>query len=260
MTLVVDQMYVGGMVETGWSRRYEGGNGDLEIAGQETDCDRDQEHMANEDSIDIVVQKIRDLSADGAALPAERVLAEMMGVNRYALRKALTLLRAGDEIPASRPRSSGRRKMEESDIADLTSPAECWEVRLSMEPEIARLAAIRATSSEIQAIEAAHARSEPAVFDLEIDIAFHRAIAVASHNALALHLIEQVMDITRDPGFRSKFPTFTAETGWRHHQMIVEAIRDRRASDAEKSMRLHLTAIIQWLNGGGGHVAHFPDT
>ncbi len=206
--------------------------------------------MTNEDAIESVVKKIRDLTSDGGSLPAERILADRIGVNRYAVRKALSLLRAGSEIPASRPRSSGRRRVEPRSIADMTSPAECWEVRLSIEPEIARRAAIRGTLSEIQAIEAAHAQSEPSVFDLENDIDFHRAIAVASHNALALHLIEQVMDITRDPSFRSKFPAFTTETGWRHHQMIMEAIRDRRAADAENAMRLHLTAIIQWLNGG----------
>jgi DNA-binding FadR family transcriptional regulator len=208
--------------------------------------------MTNGDTIDTVVQKIRDITVDFGQLPAERILAERIGVNRYAVRKALSLLRADEQIPASKPRSSGRRKTRDMRIADMTSPAECWEVRLSIEPEIARLATMRGTISEIQAIEAAHARSEPTVFDLEIDIAFHRAIAVASHNMLALHLLEQVLDITRDPGFRSKFPAFTAETGWQHHQMIVEAIRERRAFDAERAMRLHLTAIIQWLNGGSG--------
>ncbi|MEI4487882.1 FCD domain-containing protein [Frigidibacter sp. MR17.14] len=202
--------------------------------------------------IDDVVERIRRISGEGR-LPAERVLADQLGVNRYILRKALGQLRAGDEIPASQPRNRGKRRAAGSApgaIADLTSPAEMWEVRLSLEPEIARLAAVRGTAAEIDAIEAVHARSTPTVFDLETDIAFHRAIAVASHNALALHLMEQVMDMTRDPGFRAKFPAFTAETGWRHHQMLVDAIRARHATEAEEAMRLHLAAILQWLNGG----------
>ncbi|MGK9053005.1 FadR/GntR family transcriptional regulator [Neorhizobium petrolearium] len=204
-------------------------------------------------TIEMVAQQILDISAAEGKLPAERVLAEQLGVNRYVLRKALRLLRASAEIPASRPRSNAARSQpsRKRSIANMTSPAECWEVRLSLEPEIARLAAVRGTPAEIQMIEAAHAKSDPLVFDLDIDIEFHRAIAVASHNMLALHLIEQVMEITRDPGFRAKFPAFTAETGWRHHDMIVEAIRNRHASDAESAMRTHLTAILQWLNGGG---------
>ncbi|MEI4473830.1 FadR/GntR family transcriptional regulator [Frigidibacter sp. MR17.24] len=202
--------------------------------------------------IDEVAERIRALSGEGR-LPAERALADRLGVNRYVLRKALGQLRAGDEIPASQPRNRGKRRaagIAAHDIAELTSPAELWEVRLSLEPELARLAAVRGTTAEIEAIAAAHARSQAAVFDLEIDIAFHRAIAVASHNALALHLMEQVMDVTRDPAFRQKFPAFTAETGWRHHQMLVDAIRTRHATEAEEAMRLHLTAILQWLNGG----------
>ena len=203
-----------------------------------------------QDMIAGIAAQIRALASDGR-LPAERDLADRLGVNRYVLRKALDGLRQKEEIPASRPRNRGKRRtLGAGGIIDLTSPAELWEVRLSLEPEIARLAAVRGTAAELDAIKAAHQLSEPTVFDLELDIAFHRAIAIASHNALALHLIDQVMDVTRDPGFRSRFPAFTAETGWRHHEMLVEAIRARHASEAEDAMRLHLTAILQWLNGG----------
>lgn len=210
-------------------------------------------------TIETLAQQIRDIADTEGKLPAERVLASDLGVNRYVLRKALRLLRATAELPTSRPRSDRQQRTAKRNVAHITSPAECWEVRLSLEPEIARLAAVRGTNSEIQAIEAVHARSEPLVFDLELDIAFHRAVAVASHNMLALHLIEQVMEITRDPGFRAKFPAFTAETGWRHHDMIVDAIRNRHASDAENAMRFHITAILQWLNGGVGQPAFHPN-
>ncbi|CDZ60108.1 FadR/GntR family transcriptional regulator [Neorhizobium galegae] len=203
-------------------------------------------------TIETLAQQVRDISATEGKLPAERILADQLGVNRYVLRKALRLLRATAELPSGRRRVSKTQRLPaKSGIAHMTSPAECWEVRLSLEPEIARLAAVRGTKAEIEAIEAAHARSDALIFDLEIDIEFHRAIAIASHNALALNLIEQIMEITRDPGFRAMFPAFTAETGWRHHQMIAEAIRNRHASEAENAMRTHLTAILQWLNGGG---------
>lgn len=203
-------------------------------------------------AIESLTQQLRVFVAGGEKLPPERVLAERFGVNRYVLRKALELLRTSDELPgiASR-RKSPRPRTSIRNIADVSSPAECWEVRLLLEPEVARLAAVRGTISEIQAIEQIHARSDAAVFDLETDIEFHRAVAVASHNMLARYFIEQVMEITRDPGFRSKFPAFTAETGWRHHEMIVDAIKNRRASDAENAMRMHLTAILRWLHGIG---------
>ncbi|MNV64560.1 transcriptional regulator NanR [compost metagenome] len=119
-----------------------------------------------------------------------------------------------------------------------------------MEPEIARLAAIRGTQTEIEDIVAAHAKSEPAVFDRGHDNIFHRAIAIASHNILAGYLLEQVMELTYDETIRTRLPAYTNETGWRHHEMIVDAIRGRRAAEAEEAMRDHLLAILQWLNGG----------
>lgn len=202
-----------------------------------------------------VVERIRDLSAEGP-LPAERQLAEQLGINRYMLRKALAVLRAEEEIPASRPRNSGRLRKSTHAIALASSPAEVWEVRLTLEPEITRLAAVRGTEMEIRAIELIHDSCEPAIFDVQKDIAFHMAIAQASHNVLAAHLMYQVTELTRDPAFRTKLPDYTAETGWRHHAAIVEAIRGRRASEAEEAMRTHIVAILQWLNGGSSASRH----
>lgn len=202
-----------------------------------------------------VVERIRDISGNGP-LPAERQLAEQLGVNRYMLRKALASLRVVDVIPASRPRNNGRPRKSTHAIALASSPAEVWEVRLSLEPEITRLAAVRGTEMEIRAIELAHDACEPSVFDVRKDITFHRAIAKASHNALAAYLMDQVTELTLDAAFRTKLPDYTAETGWRHHAAIVEAIRGRRATEAEEAMRIHLVAILQWLNGGADASRH----
>lgn len=199
---------------------------------------------------DDLIAQIRLLARD-EKLPPERQLAERLQVNRYVLRKALSQLRRTDEIPPSRPRRPARNAVQRR-ITDLTSPAEVWEMRLLLEPEIARLAAVRGTIGELEAIRAAHEAAEPDVFDLDHDVAFHLAIATASHNALALHLIDGIIEITRDPSFRAKFPPFTIETGWRHHDQLTDAICSRRAAEAESVMRNHLTAILQWLNGDAG--------
>lgn len=200
-----------------------------------------------------LIEKIR-LMAREEKLPPERQLAERLQVNRYVLRKALSQLRSMNEIPPSRPRAPARGS-EHRAITDLTSPAEVWEMRLLLEPEIARLAAVRGTIGELQAIREAHEMAKPDVFDLDHDVAFHLAIARASHNVLALHLVEGIIEITRDPSFRAKFPPYTVETGWRHHDQLTEAICSRRAAEAESVMRNHLTAILQWLNGSDGQRA-----
>jgi DNA-binding FadR family transcriptional regulator len=211
-------------------------------------------------SLEEVTRAILGL-AEESGFPPERQLAEQIGVSRHLLRKALSTLRDDKLIPDTRARSPklskvGRRTGKQAiatrtNIASRTSPAELWEVRLLLEPEIARLAAIRGTPTEIDEIVAAHALSEPTVFDRGNDNLLHRAIAAASHNVLAAYLLEQVLDLTWDETIRTRLPAYTNETGWRHHVVIVEAIRDRRAADAEQAMREHVVAILKWLNGGG---------
>ncbi|RWX81675.1 FadR family transcriptional regulator [Neorhizobium lilium] len=210
-------------------------------------------------SIEEVTQAILGLAGNGD-FPPERQLAEQIGVSRHMLRKALSTLRDENSIPENKsrglPPSKGKARNTKqaiatrANIASRTSPAELWEVRLLLEPEIARLAAIRGTPTEIDDIVAAHALSEPTVFDRGNDNLFHRAIAVASHNILAAYLLEQVMDLTWDETIRTRLPAYTNETGWRHHEMIVDAIRGRRAAEAEQATREHLVAILKWLNGG----------
>jgi DNA-binding FadR family transcriptional regulator len=210
-------------------------------------------------SIEAVTQAILGLAEEGG-FPPERQLAERIGVSRHLLRKALVTLRDENKIPESRPRnnpvSKGRPRgsvqpiATKASIASKTSPAELWEVRLLLEPEIARLAATRGTQTEIEEIVAAHSLSEPTVFDRGIDNRFHRAIAVASHNILAGYLLEQVIELTWDDAIRTRLPAYTNETGWKHHDIIVDAIRGRRAAEAEQAMREHLVAIMKWLNGG----------
>jgi DNA-binding FadR family transcriptional regulator len=211
-------------------------------------------------SIEDVTEAILGL-AEGGDFPPERQLAERIGVSRHLLRKALLTLRDEDRIPGSRPRNTqptkgrprgtGQPIATKANIASRTSPAELWEVRLLLEPEIARLAATRGTQTEIEEIVEAHALSEPSVFDRGKDNRFHRAIAVASHNILAAYLLEQVIDLTWDEAIRTRLPAYTNETGWKHHEIIVDAIRGRRAAEAEAAMREHVVAIIKWLNGGG---------
>lgn len=210
-------------------------------------------------SMQEVTQAILGMTENGP-FPPERQMAERIGVSRHLLRKALATLREENRIPDISPRSgkasSGRARgankprATRASIASKTSPAELWEVRLLLEPEIARLAATRGTPTEIEDIVVAHEMAEPNVFDRSKDNLFHRAIAAASHNILAAYLLEQLMDLTLDETFRTRLPAYTNETGWRHHEIILDAIRGRRAADAEQAMREHLIAILKWLNGG----------
>lgn len=214
----------------------------------------------NSEFIEEVKRNIVDVYKE-SPFPPERNLAESLGISRHLLRKALSSLRDENRIPETRPqpagatsdrsRIAGKPIATRANIANKTSPAELWEVRLLLEPEIARLAATRGTPTEIDNIVAAHLLAEPTVFDRNKDDQLHRAIAVASHNILAAYLLEQIMELTWHDTIRTRLPAYTNETGWRHHEIIVDAIRGRRAAEAEQAMREHLVAILKWLNGGG---------
>jgi gamma-glutamyltranspeptidase len=89
-------------------------------------------------------------------LPPERDLCEQIGVSRSTLRSALNLLEAEGKIwrrvgSGTYTGSTPPKELQGLPaISDATSPGELMELRLMIEPGIARLAALRATRSEIE--------------------------------------------------------------------------------------------------------------
>ena len=128
---------------------------------------------------DQTLTKLRQMIANGGfngRIPPERALASDLGVGRRSLRRALEILEqeghisrhqgrgtfinghdSGEGNVAAAPRAarngSGRAAAPNLAIAHLldhTSPMEVIEVRLAIEPVMARLAAFRASQAEIQ--------------------------------------------------------------------------------------------------------------
>src|SRR5215470_17906506 len=103
------------------------------------------------------VEKLSQLLASGrypaqSRLPPERELSVLLGVSRSGLREGLEILEAEGRIwrHVGKGTYVGPRPLEGASGLDLitaiTSPAEVLEVRLLVEPLIARLAAMRATA------------------------------------------------------------------------------------------------------------------
>lgn len=198
-----------------------------------------------------VTRALRALRArfpGGVEMPSERRLAEEIGVTRHVLRRALADLREAGEMPEPRriPVAESAQRLK---LLSHTNPVELSEIRIVIEPPLARMAAMRATPDQLARIDALHRRSDPEVFDFEIDIAFHTAIAEASRNSIALHVIDTIMALTRDPLFKMQLPAFTRETGHGYHEEINAALQARGGERAEAAMRKHLVAINGWLSG-----------
>lgn len=198
------------------------------------------------DDLQPLVEGLRSLLAAEGALPAERKLAERLKVNRYRLRRALEALRATGEIA---PRS-GRRGMSSARHGEAlvrgTNPTEVIEMRMMLEPALARLAALRASPLDILRIQ--HAARTAAGSDAgAVDLAFHKAIAAGARNHLAAELYTLLRRVGTDARLRlgrdkPACPTRIQQRD-AEHRAIAEAIAARDPDGAEQAMRAHLAAV-----------------
>ncbi|MGS2722667.1 FadR/GntR family transcriptional regulator [Porticoccus sp. GXU_MW_L64] len=141
--------------------------------------------------------------------PIEAELCETFGASRSVLREAVKMLTAKGLLSA-RPRQGTRVQPEENwnlldpDVlswllerqVSLSLLAEFAEMRVSIEPMAAKLAARHATDEQLAAIEQAVKRMEAAESGLDdpldSDIAFHVAVLQASGNRF-LHQFDQMI-------------------------------------------------------------------
>ena len=189
--------------------------------------------------------------AQNERLPAERELADQLGLTRNRLRGSLKRLAAEGLIwrHVGKGTFFGRRPspITPKDLSELTNPREVMEVRLALEPEVARLAAFRATARDVGEIEGCLRKmgttndwSEWGFWDMR----FHWAIAKAANNALLLLLFE-TMQASRGQvvwGRLGESSRRKARKGAiaKEHRAILDAIRQRDPDRAAELMRGHL--------------------
>ncbi len=181
-------------------------------------------------------------------LPSERDLVDQLNVPRSRLRRVLAELRAEGELPPAQVgRKSSRR--DSSDIDELVSvanPNDVIELRMMLEPQFARLAAVRASTIEIKRIQKAACSNKNVEYGAA-DLAFHREIARSSRNPLA----QEIYDLLRRVGTDSRVrlaqtsPPCPNRRAARdlEHQAIAQAIAERDPDRAELLMRDHLLSV-----------------
>jgi len=195
----------------------------------------------------------RSLAA-GEKLPAERELAEALGVSRSVVREALRTLAARGLVKvkpgcgtyvcrpsaehAAAPFELLLKLQHDPDLVE-----HLFEVRRTIELDIAAKAALRAQADEI-----AHLRSlwqeMRSTNDLdhysELDVAFHLALARAAHNELYSVLLATVTRLLSET-IRVALQTNRAfEQGVARHQQILEAIEARDPALARAAMLAHV--------------------
>ncbi len=180
--------------------------------------------------------------AVGQRLPPERRLASHFNASRATIREALRQLT--DEQLVERRIGSGtfvtyQQAIEEHEIAEETSPLQLIEVRMAIEPQIARLAVLHASNRDLErltaalsALSASHAN--PSGYS-EADEQFHLALAACTGNPLMIWLYRQINEVrlhAQWAAMRGKVLTADNMRLYdRQHAAVVEAVR-RRDSDA----------------------------
>ena len=190
--------------------------------------------------------------APGQKLPSERELAKRFEVSRASLRPALKVLetmgvirqRVGDgTYVTTEPLGILSEPLEFLVLVDDISYHELLETRLIVEPHLAALAAERATARDLEPLERSLEEMKAALGDTEAifraDVAFHAGIYSAAGNRLCERFFG-VLHRAYLESIRTTSKFNVPEAIFRSHELIYEAIRDRRPDDARQRMTEHL--------------------
>lgn len=195
----------------------------------------------------------------GQKLPGETTLAAQLGVGRSTVREAVREL-AGRRVLESRQGAGvfvvGTQPVEDWDqVLRRAAISDVLEGRLAIESEAARLAASRRTAGDLRALKrtlADRARAAAELEDdeyIEADLAFHRAVVTAAHNAVLGELFDSfVPRVRRAMVDMLKLDTKAQRRGDQaEHVAIVDAIRAKDAESAAGVSRAHLAGVRSGL-------------
>jgi len=197
----------------------------------------------------------------GQRLPREADLAKTLGLSRNSLReavKALSLVRILDVRQGDGTYVSDLSM--ESLVNALTfviefhqdsSVLELLEMRRILEPAASGLAVARISEPALEELEEILRRvtSNSSLEELVAgDLEFHRAIGVASGNAMLASLIESLSGPTqRARLWRGLTEKNALQRTLNEHEAIFDAIAARDAEMARALTTIHVAGVVNWL-------------
>lgn len=199
---------------------------------------------------DYAYRQVRDRILSGDLQPGaviqQRELAGRIGISTTPLREALRRLKSEGLVELDAHRDARISPLRTEEGRDLL------EMRLSLDPLAAGLAAQRRTNADIQVIRAAHAGLEPlpthpSVQQLVAHRNFHAAIYRASHNDLLIDALEGLWD-KADRYRRLALQTDRGQEARDHkakeHEMLVDLIAAGDSDAAANLMRAHINTSL----------------
>ncbi len=209
---------------------------------------------------------LRGILRPGERLPAERELAERLGVSRPSLRDAISQLQSAGLL-CTKP---GAGIYVADVLGSAFSPAlinlfsrhdEAVFDYLSFRRDMEGLAAERAARlgsdtdlAVVQTIfnkmETAHAKRDPRE-EAQLDAQFHMAIVEASHNVVMLHMMRSMFELLRGGVFYNRQMIFKLNTSRAalldQHRAINQALQSRDPAKAHAAVETHLVFVAECL-------------
>jgi DNA-binding GntR family transcriptional regulator len=192
---------------------------------------------------DFAYTRVRELILSGELEPGDvinqAVLARQIGISTTPLREALRRLKQQGLVELDAHRDARVARLDAEEARDLL------EVRRSLDPLAASLAADRRTKQDIAEMRASlegldALPSNPTFQQLVAHRRFHAAVYRSSHNALLVELLDGLWD--------------TADR-YRRHGLQVERSAEERAMKANEH-RLLFEAIVEGDAGTASEVMH----
>ncbi|MDR7481132.1 MAG: FCD domain-containing protein [Armatimonadota bacterium] len=210
---------------------------------------------------DAVVRQVKALIFDGQLAPGdqlapEKALARQFRLSRATVRDALRVLESQGLVeirvgarggvfvarPSTRPVSEALTNLLR---LRRTTVAQLVEARLLVEPEVAALAARRATAADLRAMAGAIARARAGLAARQADfiphsVAFHLALAEAAKNPVLLSTVNSFRALFHEAVARLLPDDEMAERAVVDHQEILTAVAARDSERARRLMHEHL--------------------
>jgi GntR family transcriptional repressor for pyruvate dehydrogenase complex len=189
-----------------------------------------------------------------ARLPSEQIMASQFGVSRPVIREAIARLR-NEGLVRTRQGSGAfvcEWKMDSLQFdpgigGRLESVLLIYELRKGIEAEAAALASARRTRAELATIEKRARRASETTQSpeesIKADMAFHRAIAEASHNPYYIMVLDYLhrfllnaFSIARSNAMRDEYARDVAN----EHFDILDAIHRKDSAAARLAAQIHI--------------------
>jgi DNA-binding FadR family transcriptional regulator len=188
-------------------------------------------------------------------LPSERELCAKFDLKRTALRKAMAVLEDEGQVwrQVGRGTFIGARPVlnltEVRYLSNISSPSQIIDARLTIEPELARLAATHAVATDLTELTLCNQRCREAndwrVFE-SWDNRFHHAIAAATKNKLLMTMFETLNAVRRSPVWQTVRADQAPSPGFStfsEHDAVINAIARHEPQTAAETMRAHLISV-----------------